>query len=78
MTEWLQQILHTVETQLMSLDQTLRTEIQKAVNSLFNLDIENFQIQPTNPEFEGSHTLVCFPLTKVSRKSPEQTAHSRW
>lgn len=58
----------------MSLDQILRTEIQKAVNSIFNQDIESFQIQPTNPEFEGSHTLVCFPLTKISRKGPEQTA----
>jgi arginyl-tRNA synthetase len=58
----------------MSPDQILRTEIQKAVNSLFNQPIENFQIQPTNQEFEGSHTLVCFPLTKISRKNPEETA----
>jgi len=28
---------------------------------------------PTNQEFEGSHTLVCFPLTKLSKKSPEET-----
>ncbi len=26
-------------------------------------------------EFEGSHTVVCFPLTKISRKSPEETAN---
>jgi arginyl-tRNA synthetase len=32
------------------------------------------QLQPTNPEFDGSHTLVCFPLTKISKKKPEETA----
>lgn len=31
-------------------------------------------MQPTNPEFEGSFTLVCFPITRVSKKKPEETA----
>jgi arginyl-tRNA synthetase len=58
----------------MNLDHTLRTEIQKAVTALFNQTIEQFQVQPTNADFEGSHTLVCFPLTKISKKGPEETA----
>jgi arginyl-tRNA synthetase len=58
----------------MNLDLTLRSEIQKAIAALFNQSIENLQLQPTNQEFEGSHTLVCFPLTKISRKGPEETA----
>jgi arginyl-tRNA synthetase len=58
----------------MSLDHILRSEIQKAVSFLFNQVVENFQVQPTNQEFEGSHTLVCFPLTKISKKGPEETA----
>jgi arginyl-tRNA synthetase len=58
----------------MNLDQTLRTEIQKALTALFNQTVEALQVQPTNQEFEGSHTLVCFPLTKLSRKGPEETA----
>jgi arginyl-tRNA synthetase len=58
----------------MNLDQTLRTEIQKALTALFNQTAEGVQLQPTNQEFEGSHTLVCFPLTKLSRKGPEETA----
>jgi arginyl-tRNA synthetase len=58
----------------MNLELTLRSEVQKAVSSLFNQNVENFQLQPTNQEFEGSHTLVCFPLTKISRKGPEETA----
>src|SRR5882672_6464100 len=58
----------------MNLDLTLRTEIQKALTALFNQAVEAVQLQPTNQEFEGSHTLVCFPLTKLSRKGPEETA----
>lgn len=58
----------------MNLDLTLKTEIQKAVSTLFDQTIDSFQLQPTNQEFEGSHTLVCFPLTKISRKGPEETA----
>jgi len=58
----------------MTLDLTLRIEIQKAVAALFNQSVEQVQLQPTNAEFEGSHTLVCFPLTKISKKGPEETA----
>ncbi len=58
----------------MDLDIHLRTEIQKAAQAIFQQSVENLQIQPTNQEFEGSHTLVCFPLTKISRKGPEETA----
>jgi arginyl-tRNA synthetase len=58
----------------MSLDHTLRLEIQKAASSLFSQSVDNLQLQPTNQEFEGSHTLVCFPLTKISKKGPEETA----
>jgi len=58
----------------MNLDLTLRTEIRNAVTALFDQAVEQFQLQPTNAEFEGSHTLVCFPITKISKKSPEETA----
>ena len=58
----------------MNLDATLRSEIQKAITGLFNQPANPIQLQPTNQEFEGSHTLVCFPLAKISRKGPEETA----
>jgi arginyl-tRNA synthetase len=58
----------------MNLDITLRAEIQKAINSLFQQPVEQLQIQPTNQEFEGTHTLVCFPLTRISKLKPEETA----
>ncbi len=59
---------------MMNLELSLRSEIQKAFSSLFNQAADNLQIQPTNQEFEGSHTLVCFPLAKLSKKGPEETA----
>ncbi len=58
----------------MNLDSQLRSSIQSAVSSLFDVQVDQFQLQPTNAEFEGSHTLVCFPLAKISKKGPEQTA----
>lgn len=58
----------------MNLDHLLRKEIHDAVASLFGQQIDNIQLQPTNQEFEGTHTVVCFPLAKISRKNPEETA----
>jgi arginyl-tRNA synthetase len=58
----------------MNLDSSLRSDIIQAVATLFNHQVDQIQLQPTNKEFEGSHTVVCFPLTKVSKKSPEETA----
>jgi arginyl-tRNA synthetase len=60
----------------MNVDLVLRGEIQKAIETLFNQMPDSLQLQPTNPEFEGSHTLVCFPLTRVTKKNPEETARA--
>lgn len=57
----------------MNIESILRTEIQEAVQSLFAASLDQVQLQPTNQEFEGSHTFVCFALTKVSKKNPEET-----
>jgi len=58
----------------MQIEGILRSEIANAVFSLYGQQVDSFQLQPTNQEFEGSHTLVCFPLTKLSKKGPEETA----
>jgi len=65
--------LWTIDFLTMNLDSTLRSEIQKAITALFGQSVEQVQLQPTNKEFEGSHTLVCFPLLKISKKNPEET-----
>lgn len=58
----------------MDLDVVLRNAISSATRTVFGAEADKIQLQPTNPEFEGSHTVVCFPLTKLSKKGPEETA----
>lgn len=60
----------------MNLDQELRSAIQQAITTLFGQPVDQLQLQPTNQEFEGSHTLVCFPLTRISKLKPEETANA--
>lgn len=57
----------------MDINRLLHDEIQAACEALFTQRVQQLQIQPTNKEFEGSHTLVCFPLAKISKKGPEET-----
>lgn len=47
----------------------------KAVKTLYNADVDAsaISLQQTRKEFEGQVTVVTFPFTRVSRKSPEQT-----
>ncbi|QQT24719.1 arginine--tRNA ligase [Sphingobacterium spiritivorum] len=47
----------------------------QAVNELYQAEIQPSQIalQETRKEFEGQITIVVFPITKFSKKSPEQT-----
>jgi len=56
-----------------SLNELLHSEIKRVCESLFGA-VPNIQLQPIGTGFEGTHTLICFPITKVSKKSPEQTA----
>ncbi len=58
----------------MSIDQQLRSEIEETIVGLFGQPFPALQLQPTNQEFEGSHTLVCFAITKLSKRNPEETA----
>jgi arginyl-tRNA synthetase len=47
----------------------------KAVKALYQIDLDaaDINLQPTRKEFEGQVTIVTFPITKISRKPPEQT-----
>jgi len=58
------------------IEQLLTDKVKDAVHSLYQLDADSSQIQlqNTRKEFVGDITLVVFPFTKVSRKSPEATA----
>ena len=48
----------------------------EAVKAEFNQEASSsmVQIQHTRKEFEGDLTLVVFPLVKMAKKSPEETA----
>jgi arginyl-tRNA synthetase len=47
----------------------------KAVKTLYNTDVAaiDINLQETRKEFEGQVTIVTFPFTRFSKKSPEQT-----
>jgi arginyl-tRNA synthetase len=47
-----------------------------AINSLYKqeISIEQVSVQKTRKEFTGDFTIVVFPFTKASKKSPEITA----
>jgi len=49
----------------------------KAVKELYNTELTaaDISLQETRKEFEGQITIVTFPFTKFSRKSPEQTGN---
>jgi len=54
----------------------LLEEIKKALFSLYGQEVDDsqVQIQETRKDFDGDRTLVVFPLLRVSKKAPEQTA----
>ena len=57
---------------LMSLQQILLENTQKAIAEHYGQNIENIEIQLTRKEFEGDYTLVLFPLLKLIKAKPEQ------
>ncbi|WP_448606605.1 arginine--tRNA ligase [Paenimyroides ceti] len=54
----------------MSLQQILTSQIQQAVQSLFDISIEKVEFQATRREFEGDITMVVFPLLKMIKGNP--------
>ncbi|MEQ8925193.1 MAG: arginine--tRNA ligase [Fulvivirga sp.] len=59
----------------MNIETTLVQSISKAFSELFSASLSESEIslQPTRKEFEGSHTFVCFPYARLSKKNPEET-----
>ncbi len=60
----------------MRMEELLRKGVREAIRSLYSADVNDdlLQIQKTRKEFTGDLTLVAFPLTGISHKSPGQTA----
>lgn len=59
----------------MIIEDILSTGTQQAVKSLYNTELsaQEVTIQETRKEFEGDLTIVIFPFTRFSKKSPELT-----
>jgi arginyl-tRNA synthetase len=54
------------------------TATLEAIKQLYNEEVAEgiINIQETRKEFEGQVTIVVFPITKISKKSPEETANA--
>lgn len=59
----------------MNAENTVKECCERAVAALYGADaVPELQVAKTRKEFQGDYTLVTFPLLKLSRKSPEETA----
>lgn len=60
----------------MKIEKLLCNDIQKAIKTLYGQEATSEQVQllKTKRDVEGHLTLVVFPLLKISRKKPEDTA----
>lgn len=60
----------------MNIEILLQKDIKEALNSLYSKEVNDSQIQlqETRKDFDGDLTMVVFPLLRLSKKSPEQTA----
>lgn len=60
----------------MSIESLLTSKIIEAVKQCYGVEVEakDVQLQETRKEFAGDLTVVVFPFTRCSKKSPEETA----
>lgn len=60
----------------MNIEKNLQLAIIKVIAQLYDAEVSPAQItlQKTKKEFTGHYTLVTFPLLRISRKKPEDTA----
>ncbi len=56
----------------MNSKQQLNLQLLEAIENLYQVKIEQIEIQFTRKEFEGDYTLVVFPLIKLLKKKPEE------
>ena len=59
---------------MMNVIEQLKEVGERAVKDLYGQGDVTIQLNETRKEFEGDYTLVCFPLTRIAKKKPEETA----
>jgi arginyl-tRNA synthetase len=62
--------------EIMNISEILLNKTSEAIQEVYGVTPEkgSLQLQKTRKDFEGDYTLVVFPLLRLSKKSPEQTA----
>lgn len=65
------------EIQSIMIEEKILQTCCDAIKQLYHQEIKPGQIgfEKTKKEIEGDYTVVVFPLTRLSKKSPEMTAH---
>jgi len=60
---------------IMTINQLLEQKLSAAIEALYGQQPvgQPLQLQPTRKEFTGDFTVIVFPLTRLSRKKPEDT-----
>lgn len=60
----------------MTIEKMLTRQVLEAVKACYGVELteKDVQLQETRKEFAGDLTVVVFPFTRYSRKSPEETA----
>lgn len=59
---------------MMDLKSSIENNAISALKDLYNLEVEQVELQQTRKDFEGDLTIVVFPYLRASRKGPEPTA----
>ena len=59
----------------MNIESVLKSIAIKAIDTLYQVNITNVEIQPTRCDFQGDLTIVVFPLLKSIKTSPIELAN---
>ena len=54
------------------IEATLKSAIETAIQASYQTSIDDFVLQPTKKDFEGTYTFVTFALTKALRRPPAE------
>ncbi len=58
----------------MNIEQEISLQIDRAITELYGENPTTVKLEKTNKDFTGNYTFVVFPLLRISKKKPEETA----
>jgi arginyl-tRNA synthetase len=58
----------------MNIEQEISLQIDRAITELYGENPTTAKLEKTNKDFTGNYTFVVFPLLRISKKKPEETA----